>query len=110
MSCVPLHGTLVPFDEPPDEHWNGRAVVVAIVRGRGRDVQSGEDWFNGLSADRQRAMMGDAAFGAWQDGAIGLPDFVERRTDPTFGPMIQEASLKGMLGDGAKRYYAQRGS
>lgn len=105
VSCVSLHGTPSPIDEPPDEHWNGRAVVVALLKGRGRDVQTGADWFDSLSEDQQQNIMGDAAHAAWRAGDVALSDFVARHDDPTFGGMIHEASLKGILGDKAKDYY-----
>jgi SPP1 gp7 family putative phage head morphogenesis protein len=108
MACVALHGTLVPLDQPIAEHWNGRCTTVAQVRGRRRIVQTGNDWLSGLSEAQQRAQMGQAAYEAWRAGALRLADFVQKRSDPIFGEMIQQASLRGILGDGAKEFYKRR--
>lgn len=108
MACVALHGTLVPLDQPISEHWNGRCTTVAQVRGRRRVVQTGEDWFGALSEAQQRAQMGQAAYEAWRAGALRLADLVQKRSDPIFGEMIQQASLRGILGDGAKEFYKRR--
>lgn len=111
ISCVALHGTPHPIDIPPDEHWRGRAVVVPVVRGRSLEVQSGIDWFENLSNAGQESLMGSAAYRAYKAGDVSLPDFVVRHTDPVFGSMISEGSLKGILGSDAQKYYAsnQRG-
>jgi hypothetical protein len=105
MACVALHGTELPLGERVDDHWRGRCTSVFVVKGRPRGVQKGEAWFATQGPDAQQAQMGQAAFKAWQAGEIQLRDFVHRETDPVFGPMVREESLKGMLGDAAKRFY-----
>lgn len=105
IPCIFLNGTELEVGETPDEHENGRAVAVPVVKGFERDIQSGEDWLDGLGEDRQRKIMGDANYNAWSAGEVQLGDFVQHRVDPLFGPMIREASLKGLLGDKAKQYY-----
>lgn len=105
MSCVALHGTLLSVGDRVDDHHQGRCVGVPIVRGRPREVQTGIDWFNAQPEARQRAQMGDAAYDAWRAGRFDLRDYSQPYRDPVFGPMIREASLKGMLGEEAKRYY-----
>ncbi len=108
MACVALHGTSVPLDQPIAEHWNGRCTTVAQVKGRRRVVQTGEAWFAALTPAQQRAQMGGAAYEAWQAGKISIADFVRKTSDPIFGAMIQQASLRGILGDGAKEFYKRR--
>lgn len=98
MACVALHGTRLPIDERINDHHNGRCTSVSVVRGRPREVQSGEAWFGGLSEERQRAQMGDSAFELWKGGRIDLRDFVQPYQDRVFGEMVREASVKGMLG------------
>jgi hypothetical protein len=97
MACVALHGTRLAIDERINDHHNGRCTSISVVRGRPRDVQTGEEWFAGLSEERQRAQMGDSAFELWKGGRIELRDFVQPYTDPVFGEMVREASVKGML-------------
>jgi hypothetical protein len=111
---VYLHGEVV-WDAERDagkpipaikEHHNGRGTTISEVFGISRDIGRGEDWFNGLSDVRQREIMrNDSAHRAWVDGKVRLADFVEDYSDPVFGDMMRQASLKGMLGDGAKDYY-----
>lgn len=79
---------------------------ITVLKGRPAPaVESGPDWFARQSEDRQRAMMGGARFEAWKAGAIQWGDMSRVYDDPVFGRMVGEASLKGMLGDGAKEYY-----
>jgi len=98
MACVALHGTRLAIDERINDHHNGRCTSISVVRGRPRDVQTGEEWFSQLPEERQRAQMGDSAFELWKGGRIELRDFVQPYTDPVFGEMVREASLKGILG------------
>lgn len=105
MSCVALHGTRMRLDEDIVDHHGGRCSAIAIINGVAREIQTGEDWFDNLPENRQRQQMGDAAFAAYQEGAIALKDFVHKYDDPVFGSMVREASLKQMLGDDAKAYY-----
>jgi len=107
MACVALHGTVLRPDERVDDHHNGRCTSVAVVRGRAApEVEAGPAWFERQPEARQRAMMGDAAYEAWKAGAINLQDYPRRYTDPVFGEMVGAQSLRGMLGDAAREYYA----
>jgi SPP1 gp7 family putative phage head morphogenesis protein len=105
MACILLHGTIIPLDEVVADHWNGRCTSVAKIRGIPLNIQTGKDWFAGLGADQQAAMMGGSAYRAWQDGAIQLDDLVHVSDDPLFGGMVGTASLSGILGEGASQYY-----
>lgn len=105
-ACIELHGTLVPVDEDIEEHYSGRCTVVPVVKGFPRDIQTGEAWFDAQDAERQQAILGKAAYNAWNDGAVTLADFVGHTNDPIFGQQLQTNSLKGILGNGAKQYYA----
>jgi hypothetical protein len=104
MACVALHGTRLPIDARIDDHHNGRCTSISVVRGRPRSVESGETWFENLSPSQQRAQMGDAAWLAWQEGKLRLRDLARTYRDPVFGQMVGEASLSGVLGDGAREY------
>lgn len=108
MSCVALHGTVLRPDERINDHWNGRCESVTVVKGRTPpNVETGEAWFERQPETRQRAMMGASEYRAWQDGAITLRDYPRTYTDPVFGEMVAANSLKGMLGDQARRYYTE---
>jgi hypothetical protein len=111
LACVALHGKRIPLGEPVRDHWNGRCTSVAMVRGYERQIQTGEEWFNALPEGRQqqqRAFNNNPSYwAAYRAGDVRLDDFVEEATDPVFGEMVMQASLSGILGDGARRYYGQ---
>lgn len=109
LGCAALHGTRVPIDEPIDEHYNGRCIVVPVVRGSTRDVQTGEAWFAAQDAATQERIMGGARYRAWQDGKVQLKEFAGTTKDALFGDMLQTLSLRGVLGDEAKNYYVRGG-
>lgn len=108
LCCLALHGKHYPIDERIDDHPNGRCDSITVVRGfeGERNIETGQDWFDALSPERQREMMGDSAYAAYKAGDVTLADFVGTRTDDVFGRQVYEQSLKGVLGDSAQRYYA----
>lgn len=108
VACVALHGTILPLNARVDDHYNGRCTSITVLKGRpAPNIESGEAWFARLSPDRQRQQFGShAAYEAWHAGKVKLSDFVQHTTDDVFGDMIREASLKSILGDGAKEFYA----
>lgn len=115
LSCVEQHGSLHPVDETLEDHWNGRcAPIPATVsyQDLGLDIpeepfepERGEDWFNRQPEAVQKDFMGRSMWEAWKDGAFDFRDLSQKTDDPIFGTMYQEASLKGLLGDKAEKYY-----
>lgn len=105
LACIAQHGDVYPVGTRVDDHHQGRCIGVGIVRGRPREVESGIDWFARQPDDIRRELAGGANYNALEAGAVTLRDFVQPYTDDTFGNMIREASLKGILGDGAERFY-----
>lgn len=105
LACILLHGTQIPLDEPVADHPNGRCCSVVKIVGIPLNVPTGVDWFLALDAAQQLAIMGPAAFAAWQDGAVELTDFINLHTDDLFGGMVSVASLISILGSAAQQYY-----
>lgn len=106
VACIALHGTVMELGERVDDHHNGRCTSITKIRGwAAPDVQSGPDWFRQLPEAKQREHMSAAAWEAWNAGKVRLDDFAQRTVDDVFGGMIQEASLKGILGSGAREFY-----
>lgn len=109
LSCIALHGTVIWDSETDagqpvprvDDHWNGRCTSVVQVKGRPLNVQTGVDWFNNLSTERQQqqASFADSPgkWQAFQNGDVTLQDFVHQHQDDTFGQMVTEATLSGAL-------------
>lgn len=106
--CVALHGTRVPIDRPINEHWRGRCTTVPVVRGQQFSIRTGEDWFAAQPAETQQRMLGGARYRAWSAGAVQLREFAQTTQDDVFGEMLTTASLRGVLGEAARDYYAAR--
>ncbi len=117
LACIAMDGTVHPNTERLNDHWNGRCFPVAIpidweelgiegVTPEKRDT--GADWFGTLNEVQQRAMMSGGKYDAWKEGRLDIRDFAAKADDPVWGEMIQEASLEGILGDEAKKYYKRR--
>lgn len=101
MCCLALHGTVLAVGEKVIDHHAGRCTSIAVVKGRPRTVQTGEEWFNALGDTpegraRQLQIAGPTALDALKSGKANLKDFVQRYDDPVFGQMVREASLKSM--------------
>jgi hypothetical protein len=103
--CIALHGTRLELNEPVLDHHRGRCVSVVKIRNIPLSVPTGVDWFNGLPESEQLGILGYAGYQAWKAGAVTLADFVKPYQDDLFGEMIQAASLKGILGEAARKYY-----
>lgn len=117
MSCVSQHGSVHLLSEILMDHHSGRCTPIPVTRSyadlgiEGMEetplqVQRGEEWFKGLDEAQQRKMMGGAMWRAWQDGAITFEQLSKPYIDPVYGTMLREASLKEILGERAKLYYA----
>lgn len=98
LSCIAQHGSVHGLDETLNDHHNGRCAMLPLV-GDNPVEQAGEEWFNGLSEDDQRSMMGAARYEAWRDGKFGFGQLSGSHTDDVYGVMRVEASLKELLGE-----------
>jgi len=108
-SCIDGHGDVLWDSERDagttiprvDDHHSGRCTSVMRVTGRTLSIQPGADWFAALPEARQRAQNSfknsPGKFDAYQRGQVTLRDFRHVYTDPTFGPMLREASLTNAL-------------
>lgn len=113
MACVALHGTRLQPGERVDDHWQGRCTSIVGLKGYPRQVQTGEAWFNSLPERKplpgqpitQEMVAGPGNLAAMKAGQVRLQDFVHRTSDPLFGMMVSEQSLKGLLGGAARQYY-----
>lgn len=111
MSCIEQHGTIHPLDEELDDHYRGRCTPLPIIVGSTwqNSVETGQDWFDGLSEGQQRAQMGNnAMYDAFKAGKVEWGDFSQVHHDDLFGDMVSQASLKSILGDNAKEFYGNQ--
>lgn len=96
LCCIALHGTKMRVGEKVNDHHGGRGSSITVVIGRPRTVQTGEQWFNALPDSERLKIAGPGNYDALQSGKAQLRDFVQDYTDPVFGDMVRQASLKSM--------------
>lgn len=116
LSCINQHGSFHPITEFLNDHHNGRcspAPVTKTYAELGFDIPGdssfalarGEVWFNNLSPRLQEKMMGPAMYSAWLDGAFDFSQLSTPYVSDTYGLMLRESSLIGMIGERARMYY-----
>ena len=66
---------------------------------------TGEEAFRKLSPDRQRSILGNTRWLAWNDGKLEFDDFVKTTYDPEYGRGIGLPSLRETLGEMMKQEY-----
>ena len=97
MACAAMHGTEHKSDESMNSHYNCRCTSIPKVRGYNDQIQTGEDWFAGLSEKEQRDMMGAETYELWKEGKFGFSDFATRRHDDVYGEMLARMPLKQLI-------------
>lgn len=85
-------------------HPNCRCAMLPVTDGSER-YPTGPEEFEWLSEAEKRDVLGPAAYRAYQDDAVALPDMVRTTTTPEWGTTRTTESLVGVLGADAKRYY-----
>lgn len=122
LACWALHGTELEIGQRVDDHPNGRCVSIVKIEGRPLNVPRGPQIFNdmlaaernGTLSARQRAILDQmrrnhgASMRALEGGAVALQDFVGRQRLDVFGEIVQELSLRGILGAGAQQFYENK--
>lgn len=101
LSCVAMHGTWHPLDEPMSEHPRGRCSAAPALKGPDRDGYyreapfgvPGPQWFEGLAASEQRDILGPSKWAAYKAGDIELSDLVSVRESSQWGMTRSVASL-----------------
>ncbi len=66
---------------------------------------TGEEAFRKLSPDRQRSILGNTRWLAWNDGKLNFDDFVKKTYDAEWGGGIGLPSLRETLGEMMKQEY-----
>ena len=97
MACAVEHGTIHSNDESMDSHYNCRCTSIPVVAGYDDKIQTGTDWFSGLSEKEQRSMMGAETWQAWKDGKFDLSDMATRRHDDVYGEMLARTPLQDLI-------------
>lgn len=110
LACLALDGEILAVGERVNDHRNGRCTSIPVLRGQNRTVEQGSAWLEKQPEPRKREIMGNANYEAYKAGKVKLEDFAQRGTDAIFGEVVNEASLKGILGDDARKFYSVGGS
>lgn len=108
-ACLALDGTFHELDERLESHPNCRCAMapetkswqelgIQGVAETATPYQTGAEWFAGQSEATQRAILGNAAFEAYQSGVVQLQDFVGVKYSPVWGAGRYTRSLKEIIG------------
>lgn len=96
ISCLVKHGTEYPIEEyGPNDHQNGRCTRVPITKSAaelgfvGIDepanaIPDARAWFDGLTEDSQREIMGPGRLKLYQDGVASWEDMTTKRETPAW--------------------------
>lgn len=102
MSCVSLHGKVFALEDGiADDHYNGRCAMIPYIPGATDEFANpgaGKEWFDGLSEQEQRAMMGAGKYEEYNNNSDFNFDALSKMTDdPIFGTMRVETSLSELM-------------
>ena len=100
-SCIAMHGTEHPLDEPLRDHHNGKcAALPLVISGANPVSQSGLQYFDSLNEEQQKTILGASKWSAWREGKFQFADVSGEQVDEVYGRMRSERSLKDLLGEG----------
>ena len=111
LSCVNKHGREFRPDQSLNDHHQGRCTQIPLIDKPERfglqplEIETGESWFNKLPTNQKIERMGYARYQAFLAGEFKFSDLSQPYENDIYGEMIKEASLVGMLGQRAERYY-----
>lgn len=101
FACLMLDGEYYDKKEDFSDHPNGKCSAVPVTKrydpGNEKDWVKGMDWFEELSPDRQRSLMGVGRYELWQDGKVKLEDMVTIKENDLWGGSPIVIPLKKLL-------------
>lgn len=108
LSCWAQHGTVHDVREVLNDHHRGRCTPLPVVRGTkwADNLEAGPEVFARLDRETQARIMPASYRRALDSGAITWGDMSRPYTNDVYGEMLRQASLKDMLGGGARRFYS----
>lgn len=98
-SCLAMHGTLHPVDEPLNDHHNGRCVAAPVVPLAARlgipepDMGDAEAYLQALPEAQARAHLGAGVYEEWAAGRVKLADLTTTYEDAVYGAMRRAPTL-----------------
>lgn len=109
-SCLVKHGTEYPIEEyGPNDHQNGRCTRLPItktaaelgfvgIREPDSTLPDAKAWFDNLTEDSQRAIMGAGRFKLYQDGIASWEDMTTKRETPAWRDSWGVPTVKQLKG------------
>ena len=108
--CAMQSGTWHKKTETLNGHYNCRCTMVPAVKSfkdlgmnipgpPKPNIPNGRKWFEGLSAGRQKKMMGLTKWQMWKDGKIDLTDILTTRKDEVYGDMLAAKTIAQLTGE-----------
>jgi hypothetical protein len=98
MSCVSQHGSIHDMSETLDDHYNGRCAMLPYIEGLSPTEQTGQAWFDGLSEQEQRKLMGPGKLEAYKAGQFTFDKLSKQVDNEVYGTMRTEAPLIDLIG------------
>jgi hypothetical protein len=77
---------------------NCRCAPIPYIPGLTDEIQTGEEWFNGLDETSRSNIMGKEVYGAYNSGAFTLQDMVKTSPNDVYGQMKTVTPLYELLG------------
>lgn len=108
-SCIAKHGQHFPLSEPgPDDHQNGRCTRITVTKSWAElgfknitepepITQDSKAWFENLTLDTQRAIMGPARLELLNSGKITWDDLSQKVETPGWRDSYRTPSVKSLV-------------
>lgn len=102
-SCLAMHGTIHPVDEPLNDHHNGRCTAVPIVPLATKlglpepDIGNAETYLRGLPEAAQKAQLGPGVWEEWNSGRVKLSSLTTTYEDSVWGTMRRAPTLTELV-------------
>jgi hypothetical protein len=99
-SCLAMHGTVHPVDEPLNDHHNGRCSAIPIVPLAAKlgipepDMGDAETWLKAQPESVQEEMLGKGVYEGYKGGKWGLKDLSTTYEDGVYGTMRRPPTLE----------------
>ncbi|MFV0389903.1 MAG: phage minor head protein [Pyrinomonadaceae bacterium] len=98
--CLAMDGTVMKLKEDFPQHVNCRCTLRAKLIGvEPRQRQTGSEYFNELSDDDKKKVLGQTGFDAYKRGEVELKDFVAFKYDKRFGKSVTRKPLGKIVAD-----------
>ena len=98
LACLMEDGKFYDTLEQYSDHPGGRCSAEPVLMYyHTNPAKTGREWFESLTADKQREIMGEGHFRAWKDGAFSLDAVSRIHNHPTWGESPQVVPLKELL-------------